>query len=703
MKPKAFSALAGAALALALGACGDDDDEESAGTGTGTQVEEPAPAGPASQTISITETDFKIAPASVEVDEAGVVEFKVENAGEAPHALEVESDELEEETEEIPPGESATLTVELEEGTYELYCPVGDHADRGMTGELTVGGAAERRRMTPTAAPRRRAGTTPPAIRPALALAAALTAVLWAGGLPAPDRAAATELPEGFEELVLATGLDTPTAVDWAPDGRMFVIEKAGVLKVVVPARAPEATTVLDISRRVNSYGDRGLLGLAVAHNFARTGHLYLLYTYEINRRRQDGLKTSRLTRITVGPDNRVRGKERVILGKDGSKPCKHLSNTQDCIPADAPTHTIGTVRAPRDGTLWLGTGESTAYDVNFLQAFTSPRPRTFAGKLIHIDRRGRGLPNHPFCPRDQDLSHVCTKLHAGGFRNPFRFTLHRGTPIVGDVGLDTREEIDVAVAGGDFGWPCREGSIRTPAFARHPRCLRRYARERRGRPTERPLYDYMGKPGTVIVGPVFDGSSWPAQYRGRLFFGDYARRYIQTLDLDSGNPTPFAAGVGSPVAIEQSPRGHLAYVDIAAGEVREIAWSPGNRAPTAQIFANRRYGPVPMLVNFSARRSVDPEGAAALIRVGLRRRRDGDRPRRPARLHDGRQPACAPDRHRSGRPQCRRAAPRVARQHPAGGRPDRSGRGVALPRGPPARASRERERRRGRPAAPIA
>ena len=51
----------------------------------------------------------------------------------------------------------------------------------------------------------------------------------------------ATTLPTGFEQLVLATGLDTPTAVDWAPDGRMFVTEKAGVLKVVTPGSAPAA------------------------------------------------------------------------------------------------------------------------------------------------------------------------------------------------------------------------------------------------------------------------------------------------------------------------------------------------------------------------------------------------------------------------------------------------------------------------------
>ena len=139
MNSKSLCAIA-AVIVLGLAACGDDDDDETAGTGTGTQEEQPAPAGKAAQTIPVSETEFKIDPSTVEVAEAGVVEFRVQNAGSVPHALEVEGEDLEEETEEIAPGDSATLKVELAEGTYELYCPVGDHEAQGMTGELIVGG-----------------------------------------------------------------------------------------------------------------------------------------------------------------------------------------------------------------------------------------------------------------------------------------------------------------------------------------------------------------------------------------------------------------------------------------------------------------------------------------------------------------------------------------------------------------------------------
>jgi plastocyanin len=133
----------GAAAVLGLAACGDDDDDETAGTGTGTQAEQPPPPEkPASDTVTITETEFALQPAEVAVKKAGVVEFKVVNAGGIPHALEVENEDLEEETEEIAPGESATLKVELARGTYELYCPIGDHEQQGMTGVLRVAGAS---------------------------------------------------------------------------------------------------------------------------------------------------------------------------------------------------------------------------------------------------------------------------------------------------------------------------------------------------------------------------------------------------------------------------------------------------------------------------------------------------------------------------------------------------------------------------------
>jgi uncharacterized cupredoxin-like copper-binding protein len=147
LKGKSLFAVTAAVLALGLGlaACGEDDDEESAGTGTGTGTQEeqttPAPTGPAGETVSLSEIEYSIHPDDVRLDKAGVVEFNVRNDGSITHALEVEGGDIEEETEDIAAGDSATMKVDLPKGVYELYCPIDDHKEQGMVAVLRVAGA----------------------------------------------------------------------------------------------------------------------------------------------------------------------------------------------------------------------------------------------------------------------------------------------------------------------------------------------------------------------------------------------------------------------------------------------------------------------------------------------------------------------------------------------------------------------------------
>jgi VCBS repeat-containing protein len=127
-----FSAIViGGLLALGLSACGSG---ESAGT-TGA-----APAG--AQTIAVSATEFSFDPGTIQIDAPGTYTFDLTNDGGTGHALEVEGQGLEEETETVAPGSSAQLTVTFSKtGTYEFYCPVDGHRGRGMEGTLTVGAA----------------------------------------------------------------------------------------------------------------------------------------------------------------------------------------------------------------------------------------------------------------------------------------------------------------------------------------------------------------------------------------------------------------------------------------------------------------------------------------------------------------------------------------------------------------------------------
>jgi plastocyanin len=122
-----------AIAALGLVGCGSDSDE-SAPAGTG--------GAGGGQVVEIGESEFALEPANVQVGDTGTVTFRVTNEGALPHALEVDGQGIEEETETIEPGQTAELTVELtKEGSYELYCPIGNHRDQGMEGELIVGSA----------------------------------------------------------------------------------------------------------------------------------------------------------------------------------------------------------------------------------------------------------------------------------------------------------------------------------------------------------------------------------------------------------------------------------------------------------------------------------------------------------------------------------------------------------------------------------
>ena len=117
------------AAPLAVAACGGGDDEAAQG-------------GEPRETIEVSATEFAFEPSEITLDAAGTYRFVLTNDGGAPHALEFEGNGVETETETIEGGETAQIDVTLEEGEYEIYCPVGNHADQGMVGRLVVGGGA---------------------------------------------------------------------------------------------------------------------------------------------------------------------------------------------------------------------------------------------------------------------------------------------------------------------------------------------------------------------------------------------------------------------------------------------------------------------------------------------------------------------------------------------------------------------------------
>jgi plastocyanin len=115
---------------LGASACGGDDEGTETAGATGGEA--------TGEAIQVSATEFAFDPSDIMAN-AGGITIELTNDGSMPHAIEIEGNGVEEESDTIDGGESTTLEADLEEGTYEIYCPVGDHRDRGMVGTLTVG------------------------------------------------------------------------------------------------------------------------------------------------------------------------------------------------------------------------------------------------------------------------------------------------------------------------------------------------------------------------------------------------------------------------------------------------------------------------------------------------------------------------------------------------------------------------------------
>jgi glucose/arabinose dehydrogenase len=452
---------------------------------------------------------------------------------------------------------------------------------------------------------------------------AALAAAAFFLGTPAVH--AAVAVPAGFDQRVLADGLTQPTQIAWAPDGRAFVTEKGGRIRVITAAGNLKAAPLLDIRSRVNQLQDRGLLGIAVSPDFATDRQLYYAYTYDLAPSTPDGdaPMVARVERVTVNADDTV-GATTVVMGQDVSSPCPRVSDS--CMPSDGRSHSIGTIRFGPDGTLWVGLGDSASYaEVDDL-AFRAQEEGGLAGKILHVDTNGHGLPGHPFCPSTTDLTKACTKIFAKGFRNPYRFTLDGNVPMVGDVGWGSREELDRVVAGGNYGWPCWEGDRQTTGYSSDPRCTSLYA----AGGVKAPLYSYSHDNATasIIGGPVMPASSpFGAGYAGDVFIADYAKNLVQRVRLAPDRTctttpctvVPFATGWAGGTDLELSPGGNLAWALFgtggADGSVTEVVPAGANRTPVAEAAAAPLPNTAGLGFRFSSSASSDPDGDALTAR----------------------------------------------------------------------------------------
>jgi glucose/arabinose dehydrogenase len=351
--------------------------------------------------------------------------------------------------------------------------------------------------------------------------------------------ASGATLPSGFSETQVASGLAQPTAMAFAPDGRLFLALQGGSLRVVKNG-ALLPTAFLTVT--VDASGERGLLGVALDPDFATNRHVYIYYTAT------SPTVHNRLSRFTASGDVAVPGSEVVILELDNL--------------TSATNHNGGALHFGPDGKLYVAVGENATSSNS--QVLTN-----LLGKILRINPDGTLPTDNPFHNTATGQNRAIWAL---GLRNPFTFAIDpsTGKMFINDVGQNAWEEINDGQAGANYGWPATEGYTSNPAY-------------------ESPVYAYANGASTcAITGGTFYSpavTSFPLEYRGQYFFADYCAGWIRRVDpADNTSVTDFATGLSFPVDLRVTADGSLYYLARGSGSntgvVSRIQYTAG-QAPT--------------------------------------------------------------------------------------------------------------------------
>jgi glucose/arabinose dehydrogenase len=347
----------------------------------------------------------------------------------------------------------------------------------------------------------------------------------------------AQTFPAGFSQVKVAT-IYYPTSMACAPDGRIFVTEKAGKVKIIKNG-AVLGTNFLSLN--VDQVNERGLSSICLDPDFANNHYVYVFYTTA------SAPIHNRLSRFTANGDVAVPGSEVQIMNFEP------LSNS---------IHNGGGMAFGPDGKLYLAIGND---NINSYSQDLS----NYKGKVLRINKDGSVPSGNPFTG-----SASAQRIWAYGLRNPWTIDIQPGTGkiYVNDVGEGAKEEVnDCTSPGKNFGWPGSEGPTSNPSYAT-------------------PLYWYPhgatgSNDGCAITGGVFFNpttTNYPATYQGKYFFIDYCNNWINYLTVSGGTATKtnFASNLGNALNyIKVGADGNLYYFSISSNALYKIIYS-NNNAP---------------------------------------------------------------------------------------------------------------------------
>lgn len=352
--------------------------------------------------------------------------------------------------------------------------------------------------------------------------------------------ARAQSFPSGFSRVTVAT-VYYPTAMTVAPDGRIFVCEKSGRVRIIQNG-VIQSTGSPFLQVNVAQENERGLDGIVLDPNFSTNGYVYIYYTTATSP------VHNRLSRFTASGNTAVGG-ETVLM---------------DFEPVVNSIHNGGGMVFGNDGKLYLAMGDdhisSNAQDLT-----------THKGKILRLNKDGTTPGDNPYAGSSNP---VTRRIWSYGLRNPYTLSVQPGTGriFVGDVGEASWEEInDATQPGRNFGWPNAEGNSSNSAYTN-------------------PVFTYPHSGtgingGCAVSGGTFfnpSATNYPAQYMGKYFFLDYCNNWINYLNLGTTPATKsgFGTNVGaSNVVMAVGKDGNLYYFNISGSSIYKIVYS-GSSAP---------------------------------------------------------------------------------------------------------------------------
>jgi glucose/arabinose dehydrogenase/putative cell wall-binding protein len=409
-------------------------------------------------------------------------------------------------------------------------------------------------------------------------LATAFSIAIALAALPgAAGRVAAA--PPTLTTTVIASSLSIPWDVAFLPDGRMLVTERAGRIRIYsTPAAGASLVQTITVPS-VRAEGESGLMGIAVDIDFATNRHVYVCASRDYAG---SGGWKNQVLRYTLSPSLATWSAPTVLL--TGA-----AANT---------THNGCAVEMDRFGRLWVSIGDAA-------NAANAQNRASLNGKVLRINRDGTIPADNPV------IAGVRNAVYSMGHRNPQGIAIRPGTDQVyaAEHGPDVNDEVNLIVAGGNYGWPCYTG-FGTPYLALAGCGPASAYRE--------PMWASGGATLATSGAAFAAGAQW-GDFDGNLFVSTLKESDVRRFAVDaagttfSGPTIHFDGTSGRLRAMVYGPGGQL-YVTTSNGSGDQVIRISATQPATTRIAGADRYATAAALSAASF-----PSGAStAIVATGL-------------------------------------------------------------------------------------